>query len=316
MRTRSMLMMMAALLFLSGFSGFSQDQTIRVQVEMVSLPVVVTDSAGNHVKNLRAEDFSVFEDGVLQDIAGFGAVEEPISVALMLDVSGSTEFELRRIQDDATWFVTMLRRDDSVAILSVADEVKLLEQFSIYHIKKTDKIRQLQPGGLSAVYDGVRFALDKVLKLEYGRKALVFFSDGVDNRSDATREQTLELARQSDVPIYCIYFNTAKDRMKWVPGTIGRGVILPPPTEKLPEYAAGFEYMRDLSDYSGGLFFDASRMGSLGSAFRKIIDELSNQYSIGYYPTIGDRDGRYRRVEVRVNKPGMHARTKPGYYHK
>ncbi len=306
---------MAGLLLPIGLFGFSEDQTYRVQVEMVSFPVVVTDPAGNHIKNLRAEDFSVFEDGVLQEISGFAAVDEPISVALMLDVSGSTEFELRKIQEDATRFVTMLRRDDSIAILSIADEVKLLEQFSIYHIKNTAKIRQLQTGGLSAVYDGVWFALEKVLKLEDGRKALVFFSDGVDNRSEATKEQTLELARQSDVPIYCIYFNTAKDRRNWVPGTIGPGVILPPPTEKLPEYIAGFEYMQDLASYSGGLFFDASRMGSPGSAFRKIIDELSNQYSIGYYPRAAEHDGRYRRVEVRVHKPGMHARTKPGYYH-
>ena len=283
------------------------DKTFHVQVEMVSLPVVVTDPAGNHIKNLRAEDFSIFEDGVRQDIAGFAAVEEPISVALMLDVSGSTEFELKRIQDDATWFVTMLRRDDSIAIISVADDVKLLEQFSLYHIKNTDKIRQLHPGGLSAVYDGVWFALEKVLKLEYGRKALVFFSDGVDNRSDATREQTLDLARQSDIPIYCIYFNTAPDRKKWMPGVIGPGVILP--TEKPPEYAAGAVYMEDLSNYSGGLFFDASRAGSTGSAFRKIIDELSNQYSIGYYPRMAQPDGRFRRVEVKVNKPGMYART-------
>jgi Ca-activated chloride channel homolog len=291
-----------------------KSQTIRVQVEMVSLPVVVTDREGNHIKNLRAEDFSILEDGMPQDIAAFAAVEEPISVALMLDVSGSTSADLRRIQDEAIWFVSDLRNDDSIAILSVADGVNLLEQFSIYHIKDTSKIRQVKSGGLSAVYDGVQFALEKVLKLEFGRKALVFFSDGVDNRSHATREDTLELARQSDVPIYCIYFNTSSDRNRQMPRL--PGVVSPPPTQMPPEYASGFEYMSDLSKYSGGLLLNASHMGNLGAAFKQIIEELSSVYSIGYYPKNAARDGKYREVQVRLSRPGMYARTRPGYYHR
>jgi Ca-activated chloride channel homolog len=320
--------LVTALLVLGSLSGFAGGQapgsktpekggqTFRVQVEMVSLPVVVTDREGYHAKNLKAEDFAVLEDGVPQDIAAFAPVEDPISVALLLDVSGSTESDLRTIQNEAIWFVSDLRRDDSIAIVSVADQVKLLEQFSLYHTKNTDKIRQVRPGGLSAVYDGVSFALEKVLKQEYGRKALVFFSDGVDNRSEATREQTLELARQSDVPIYSIYFNTAPNRGKWNPRVLGPGAPLPPPTQVPPEYGAGAQYMADLSNSSGGRFFDGSRPGSLGSAFKKIIEELSSQYSIGYYPKNSNREGRYREVEVKLYKPGLYVRTKPGYYHK
>jgi Ca-activated chloride channel family protein len=283
------------------------DKTIRVQVEMVSLPVVVTDREGNYIKNLKPNDFSVLEDA-------FAAVEEPISVALMLDVSGSTAADLKRIQDEVTWFVSDLRRDDSIAILSVADEVRLLEQFSIYHIKDASKIRQVRSGGLSAVYDGVQFALQRVLQIEPGRKALVFFSDGVDNRSNATRTETLKLARQSDAPIYCIYFNTSQERYKQTPRL--PGIVTFPPTRMPPEYAAGFEYMSNLSAYSGGLLFNASKMQNLGSAFKKIVEELSSEYSIGYYPKNSACDGKYREVEVKLYQHGMNVRTKPGYYHK
>lgn len=297
-------------------AGYAQKDTIRVQVEMVSLPVVVTDRVGNHVRDLKAVDFSLLEDGVPQEIAGLAAVKEPISIALMLDVSGSTSGQLRTIQNEAIWFISDLRPDDSIAILSVADGVKLLEQFDIYHRKNTEKIREVSSGGLSAVYDGVVFALDKVLKLEYGRKALVFFSDGVDNRSEATREDTLEMARETDAPIYCIYFDTSKERARQVPKLIRPGGPLPLPTEKLSEYGAGFEYMSDLSRYSGGLLVDGTRAGSIGAAFKMIIEELSSQYSIGYYPKNRNRDGKYRLLDVKVNRPGMRARTRQGYYHR
>jgi Ca-activated chloride channel family protein len=279
-------------------------QIFRVRVEMVTLPVVVTDPTGTTVKNLKKEDFKVFEDGVPQEIAGFAAVEEPISVALMLDVSGSTASDLRRIQDEAIRFVNTLRPADSVAILSVASEVKLLEQFNIYHKKNPDKIRQVRSGGLSAVYDGVAFALEKVLEIEPGRKALIFFSDGVDNESKTTREETMELARQTEAPIYCVYFNTdpfrnlrSSRRPKW------------------PDYAAGREYMQELAGLSGGLLLDASKLDNLGSAFRKIAEDLASQYSIGYYPKNQKHDNKFRRIEVRVRIPGLSARTKQGYYH-
>jgi Ca-activated chloride channel homolog len=281
-----------------------RDRTFRVRVEMVTLPVVVTDLAGATVKNLKKEDFRVFEDGMPQEISGFAAVEEPISVALMLDVSGSTATQLRRIQDEAIRFVNALRPADSIAILSVASEVKLLEQFNLYHKKNPDKIRQIRSGGLSAVYDGVAFALDNVLRIEPGRKALIFFSDGVDNDSETTREETMELARQTEAPIYCVYFNTDPYLN-----------LHPSRRPKWPDYPAGRQYLEELSRFSGGLLLDASQLDNLGSVFRKIAEDLSSQYSIGYYPKNLRHDEKFRKIEVRAEIPGFVARTKQGYYH-
>jgi Ca-activated chloride channel homolog len=302
----------------------SGDQTFKVQVDMVSLSVVVTDLNGNHIRDLKKEDFQIFEDGVLQETAGFAAVEEPISVALTIDTSGSTEFQLDRIRQEAMRFVRYLRNDDSAALLSFADEVTLLEPFNIYHKKNPEALRKLKPGGLSAVYEAVWLSLEQVLKLEFGRKALVFFSDGVDNRSETvTEEETLELARKTDSTIYCIYFNTNKDRSKRMPSIIDPSpafpaqfppIRIPTPRGKNPEYAAGREYMLKLAQYSGGILVDASRLDNLGAAFGRISQELRSQYSIGYYPKNTKQDGRYRRVEVRAIRPGVTARTRQGYY--
>jgi Ca-activated chloride channel family protein len=296
---------------------------------MVSIPVVVTDQAGNHVRDLKKEDFQVFEDGVRQEISAFAAVEEPISVALTLDTSGSTEFQLDRIRQEAMRFIRLLRADDSVAIVSFADEVKLLEPFSLYHRKNPDALRSLKPGGLSAVYEAVWLSIEQVLKLEYGRKALVFFSDGVDNRSETvTEEETLDLARKTESTIYCIYFDTDKDRYKRMPAIIDPGmkfagtlfaaqwppIRIPTGRGKNPEYAAGREYLSKLAQYSGGILVDASRDNNLGAAFGRIAQELRSQYSLAYYPKDTRHDGRFRKVEVKVNRPGTTARTKQGYY--
>jgi Ca-activated chloride channel family protein len=301
-------------------------QTIKVQVDMVSLPVVVTGRNGEYITDLKREDFRVYEDGVLQDIAAFAAVEEPISVALVLDTSNSTESQLSRIRKEAIRFVKLLREDDGVAILSFADEVILWEHFDIYRKKNPGVINRIEPGGLSAVYEAVWLTLEQVLKHEYGRKAMVLFSDGKDTRSNTvTKEETLQLARKTESTIYCIHFDTAKDKKRRFPR------IFPPfpdPTKRRPlpaqmlpsgssedsEDEIGLAYMRTLAHSSGGIIVDASQEENLSSAFSKIATELSSQYSLGYYPSDLGNGGEFRRIEVKVVRPGLSARTREGYY--
>ena len=300
--------------------------TIRAQVDMVSLPVVVTGRNGEYVTDLKKDDFRVYEDGVLQNVAAFAAVEEPISVALVLDTSNSTESQLTRIKNEAVRFVRLLRKDDGVAIVSFADQVTLWEHFDIYRRKNPDVIHRMKPGGLSAVYEAVWLTLEQVLKQEYGRKAMVLFSDGVDTRSDTvSKEETLQLARETEATIYCIYFKPVQNRNKPFPGILrpmqdSSPRLLPPAQwppiggKGRPEDAAGFQYMMDLSKYSGGILVDASRNDDLVSAFGRIARELSSQYSLGYYPGNLRHDGRFHAVKVKIIRPGLTARTKQGYF--
>jgi Ca-activated chloride channel family protein len=320
------------------FAGAGQDpqkpqiekQTIRLQVEMVTLPVVVSTPEGKRILDLNQEDFRVFEDGVEQEIAGFSATDEPVSLVLALDTSGSTEVQLPRIQNEAIHFVNSLHPDDSVAIMSFSQDVNLLEEWSIDRDRNAYGIKESRPGGWTVLYEAVWLAIEELLKPVQERKALLLFTDGVDTASrKVSRKETIELAKETRATLYAIYFNTEFD-------TQGGGGILGRPTAGgLPipgvppivttgpsigrgaspgEYAEGRRYLSELADYSGGRVVDALEMRDLGPAFEEIARELASQYSIGYYSTNSARDGKFRRVEVKVKKPGLVARTKKGYY--
>jgi VWFA-related protein len=316
-----------------------ESQTIRVAVEMVSLPVVVTTRDGKRITDLKKEDFQVFEDGVPQQIAGFAATDEPISVVLALDTSGSTEQKLAMIQNEAIEFVNRLHPDDSVAIMSFASDVNLLEDFSIDRDKNAYGIKETRPGGWTVIYEAVWLAIEEVLKPVKERKALVLFTDGVDTASrKASEKETLELAKETYATIYSVYYNTEGDMYQRpvpgvrpgiggyplpggypIPGNPPIGGVPPPvygpggPGSTRGEYMAGHNYLQKLSEASGGIVVDALQEQDIGSAFQQIAKELASQYSIGYYPSNSAHDGKFRKVEVRVNKPGLVARTKKGY---
>jgi len=309
-------------------------QTIRVAVAMVSLPVVVTTKDGKRITDLKKEDFQVFEDGVPQEIAGFAATDEPISVVLALDTSGSTEQKLAMIQNEAIEFVNRLHPDDSVAIMSFASDVNLLEDFSIDRDKNAYGIKETRPGGWTVIFEAVWLALEEVLKPVKERKALVLFTDGVDTASrKASEKETLELARESYATVYSVYFNTEADLYQRpigtrpgiggypggypTPGSPPMGGVPPPvyggPGSTRSEYMSGHNYLVKLADASGGIVVDALQERDIGGAFEQIAKELASQYSIGYYPTNSAHDGKFRKVEVRVSKTGLVARTKKGY---
>ena len=307
--------------------------TIKVRVDMVSLPVVVTNRAGHHITDLEKEDFKVLEDGVPQTIAGFSPTEEPFSLALLLDTSGSTEQRLAEIQNEAIRFVNLLHPDDSVAVLSFARDVSLHQDFSIDRDRNARGIKETRPGGSTVLYEAVWLALEEVLKPVKDRKALVLFTDGVDTASrKVSMKETLELSRESRAVIYCVYFDTERDRYSRAqrPGPTVGGIPLPGPPvvlNPLPPvygpggpgstheaYAQGRAYLEQLAENSGGKVFDALAMQDLGPAFESIARELASQYSIGYYSTNQKYDGKFRRVEVRMVKPDLVARTRKGYY--
>ncbi len=313
-------------LLLAGFSSEQKtgdDQTIRVAVDMVSLPVVVTDKAGKRITDLKKEDFQIYEDGTRQEIAGFAATDEPICVALALDTSGSTKQKLAKIQNAAIKFVHQLHPDDEVAVLSFAEDIRLQEDFSIDRDKNEYGIKKTRPGGSTVLYEAVWLALEEVLKPVRERKALVLFTDGVDTGSGkANKNETLELARESPATIYCVYYNTEYDlqsgrQQPTLSGPFPPVIINPYPTSVGNDpaaYQAGRAYLDELADFSGGMVLDG--MESLDAAFAEIARELASQYSLGYYSSNPKHDGKFRKVQIKLNKAGLVARTKKGYYAK
>lgn len=303
-------------------------QSIQVEVNMVSLPVVVTTRDGRRVSDLTRSDFQVFEDGVQQNITGFGTTDEPVDVLLAIDTSGSVEQKLGRIQDSAIGFVNELHPDDEVAVMSFASDVELQEDFSIDRERNATGIKQTRPGGSTVIYEAVWLALEEELKPVQERTALVLFTDGVDTASrKATMGETLDLAKETRATIYSVYYNTEADVRRSQQGTMSRPqfgrfppvVVGPPiygPGSGSMEYARGREYLGKLSEYSGGMVYDALKLEDLDAAFKEIVEELASQYSIGYYSTNAKHDGRYRKVEVKLNRPDLVVRTKKGYFAK
>jgi VWFA-related protein len=295
---------------------------------MVSLPVVVSTREGKRIQGLKKEDFQVFEDGVQQKITGFAATDEPLKIALLLDTSGSTEAKLAKIQDSAIYFVNQLHPDDEVAVISFAQETKLQADFSMDREKNKYGIKKTRTGDCTVEYEAVWLALEEVLKPVEERKALVIFTDGVDTCSrKASKKETLDLAQESRATIYCIYYNTEHDQQRQTgiggyPSTGLPQIIIGTPTipqsgPGLPggqsaDYAFGRAYLDKLAENSGGLVFDG--MKDLRSAFANVAKELANQYSIGYYSSNDKRDRKFRKVEVKVNRPDLAVRTKKGYY--
>jgi Ca-activated chloride channel homolog len=315
-----------------------ETSTIRVNVEMISMPAVVTDRTGKRITDLKQEDFQIFEDGVPQEISGFASTDEPIEVALLLDTSGSTELKLARIQNSAINFVHQLHPDDEVAVLSFAKEAKLQYDFTIDRKKNEYGIKKTRPGGCTAAYEAVWLALEEVLKPIRERKALVIFSDGVDTCSNkASMKETLDLSKETRATIYSVYYDTEGDLEKiqkknstGYPGQNPSIVLDPfPPKIGIPSsipgtrtstgtgsepesYMRGSAYLKDLAENSGGVLFDGN--ADLNAAFSAIAKELASQYSMGYYSTNTSHDGKFRKIQIKLKKPDLVARTKKGYY--
>ena len=207
----------------AGPEEVSEGDVVRVNTTLVSIPVSVMDRDGKYIPNLRKEDFSIWEDGVEQQVAYFASTEKPFTVALLIDTSGSTRFKLEEIQDAAIAFVNQLRVDDRVMIVSFNDKIRVLtpEPTSDRSLLR-DKIRQTEAGSGTRLYDAVDQVINQQLNHIEGRKAIVLFTDGVDTTSKhAKYEDNVRDAEELDALIYPVEYDTYADM--GVPGPGGGG---------------------------------------------------------------------------------------------
>ena len=185
-----------------------QIDTVKVDTDLVTVPVVVTDANGKNVPKLQQEDFQVAEDGKPQQIALFATTRLPVSVVLLLDTSASTRDKLTVIQNAAVAFVEKLESTDRVKVISFGSKVRDLSPFSSDRATLKAAISKTTPGEGTKLYDAVEFALAALRKLE-GRKAIVLFSDGVDWHSDQASEfSTLHWLDEEGVTVYPIRYDT------------------------------------------------------------------------------------------------------------
>jgi Ca-activated chloride channel family protein len=280
-----------------------QPPAFRAGVELVSLNVTVVDANGHYVTDLDTADFNVFEDGVKQDVTFFNKTNLPIALAVLLDTSASMENKLQTAQDAAVGFAKRLRKQDLAEVIDFDSRVTVLQNFTNNAADLEQAIRKTSAGGSTSLYNAVYIALKDLKKVvaknteEIRRQAIVLLSDGEDTSSLLPFEEVLDLSKRSETAIYTIGLR-AQDG----PATGTKGF-------KEAEFV-----LRQLAQETGGRAFFPAQVVELNGIYSQISDELSSQYTIGYTSKNPRRDGAWRRIVVRANRPGVSARTKTGYF--
>ena len=290
----------------------SPDDVIRVKTTLVNSPVLVIGRDGKFVPTLRREDFEVYENGVKQEIAYFAPVENPFTVAILIDTSRSALFDLQDIRDAATAFVDKMRPNDRALVIAFSTDVTVVAEPTSDHAALHRAISDIRPGGNTRVYDALNFALaERLAKIE-GRTAVLLFTDGVDNDSHtATFESALQQAARADALIYPVQFST----YDYIKARSPSSKFQPPPGTGFSEadYQKADVFLHQLANTSGTGVYPAFDISDLDRAIESIVDELHNEYSIGYYPRTQGKPGEERSVEVRVNQPQLAVRARSGY---
>ena len=278
-----------------------QQPAFRAGIDVVSLNVTVTDAASKYVTSLDQDDFSVFEDGVKQDVTFFTKTNIPIALSLMLDTSASMDSKLQTAQEAAVGFVRRLRPQDLAEVIDFDSRVSILAPFTGVGADLEQAIRKTSAGGSTSLYNAIYIALKDLKKIvaknveEIRRRAIVVLSDGEDTSSLLPFDEVLDLAKRSETVIYAI-------------GLRGNEA-----TESKGFKEAEFT-LRQLSQETGGRAFFFNQIADLSKVYSEISEELSSQYTVGYTSKNARRDGGWRRVVVRVNGKPLQARTKQGYF--
>jgi Ca-activated chloride channel homolog len=275
--------------------------SFRAGVDLVSLNVTVSDPAGRYVTDLAAEQFSVLEDGVRQDVTYFARASLPVALSLLLDTSASMEGRMTTAQEAAIGFARRLGPQDLGQVVDFDRDVRVLQAFTNDRNLLEQAIRRTVTGGSTSLYNAVYIALKELKKVratseqEIRRQAIVAFTDGEDTSSLVTYEQVLDLAKRSETAVYAVGLRTKEELA-----------------------AHGFKeadfVLRQLSQETGGRVFFITQIAELAGVYGQIADELASQYSLGYVSKNAKRDGGWRRIAVRVDRDGAAARTRQGYY--
>jgi VWFA-related protein len=314
------------------------DYSLKVDVPYVAVDLMVQDETGRSVSGLSADTFTVYEDGVQQQIVQFLPVSTPYNILLLFDRSGSTQDKWLLMQRAVAGFIASLRSQDRIAIATFDYTVELLLSWTGDRQKALQTLPQLiqaNRNGETNFYGSLDRTLRREFKNTGGRRALVVLTDGRDTsfykeivtrnrvlepKDDRPFQRALRTARTQHVPIYLIAFNTDKN---FEPNTIGGDEyrtlrVIFPKSSVADRYLSGVRTrMEALADASGGRILYPQRLEDIVPLYRQIGNELGTSYTLGYVSSNPAADGSYRRIEVRARKPGLRVvQSRNGYYAK
>jgi len=284
---------------------------VTVKVNMVNVPVTVRRYEGGFVKGLPQEAFRVYENGVPQEISLFAQEGLPTHIAIVLDISGSVNNAWGTIRHATMRFVEHLHPEDRFSLYTFNTETKLRMDWG----NKTDKMGEVL-GSIycddnTKVWNTIWVISRDGFKGVEDTKAIIIMTDGMDNRSSITYNEALEAAVRSEATIYIVSKTEALRQMYLY---YKRQTDDPNNYYQPEDFARADLALRNLAEKTGGRVLYPNNFGQLDDIYEEVIEELRNQYTIGYISNNPVNDGSYRDIEVRVNAPGAAVTARPGYF--
>jgi Ca-activated chloride channel family protein len=271
---------------------------LKVDVDLVLVPVTITDPMNRLVTGLEKDNFELFEGGSKEEIKSFSSEDAPVSLGVIFDSSGSMSSKMDRAKDAVMEFFKTANPQDEFFMITFSDEPEVINDFTSSVDDIQGKLVFTVPRRRTALLDAIYMGITKMREAKYPKKALLIISDGGDNHSRYTENEIKALVKEADVMIYAIgiydrYFPTEEERLG--PALLG-----------------------EITELTGGRAFTVENPNDLADVATKIGIELRNQYVLGYRPKIVMRDGKWRKIRVKLLPPKglpplrVYART--GYY--
>jgi len=271
---------------------------MRSKVNLVLVPVTVTDPMNRLVTGLDKENFQVYEGKEQQEVRNFSSEDAPVSLGVIFDMSGSMSSKIERAREAVTEFFKTANPQDEFFLITFADRPEEVSDFTQSVEDLQGKLVFTVPKGRTALLDAIYLGISKMRQAKYPKKALLIISDGGDNHSRYTEGEIKSLVKEADVMIYSIgiydhYFQTEEERL-------------------------GPALLSDISDLSGGRSFTIDNPNDLADVATKIGIELRNQYVLGYRPKNPGHDGKWHKIKVKLlppkGLPPLHVYARTGYY--
>jgi Ca-activated chloride channel family protein len=280
-----------------------QQHSLKSEVELVALHVTVADARGEFIANLKSGNFRVFENKIEQKISLFSRDDIPVTMGLIVDNSASMRSKRAQVNAAAMTFVRTSNPQDEAFVVNFNDEYYLDTDgdFTSDPKNMSDALAHIDTRGSTALYDALIGSLDHLKKGHKDKRVLLVVTDGVDNASRESFEQTIKVAEQSNATIYTIGVFSDEDRR----------------TEK-GDLRKARKDLKALAEATGGEAFFPATLEEVTPICEEVAKEIRNQYTLGYYPTNPAKDGTFREVKVQVIPPSgydrLSVRTRVGYY--
>ncbi|MCW5967402.1 MAG: VWA domain-containing protein [Blastocatellales bacterium] len=301
-------------------------EAIKIDTQLVTLNVRAIDRNGQAISTLTREDFLVYENGLRQEISHFDPVTAPINLVLMLDLSGSTRDKRPVMLNAAKKFIDSLAPHDRVAVTAFTRNYYVVSDFTTDRRLLKERIGKLKDvqGGTS-FYDAMWTTLDLLGKIKESRKAIVVLTDGVDENligdnggSNRSFRELIERVGEEDVTIYPVHLNPEIPKIlsRINQPNLPEGVRERLRTRRLGPHQTALKQLEALANDTAGSLFSAEDESDLDGVYERVAAELRLLYSLAYSPEYGEKDGKFRKINVEVKRDGTVVRTRRGYYAK